>query len=816
MRRLIPLFLCVSIAALGSAVRMRVVGQVVDRSIYPGIDLLIHGDRNPLEYDFRLAPGADPSRVELAFDGGGRPEIDARGDLILHAGPIRIRQTKPIAYQMVNGRRREVAASFQLDQAGHVRFRLGAYDTNRDLVIDPTVLFDNQFGPPYSSASAIALDTQGNIYVAGQTTVHQAGSAGDTFLNKWNPTGNQLIYSINFGGNNGTDTVSGIAVDSAGSAYLIGATGSPNFTVSANAFQKNLIGNRNAFVAKLSADGTHLIYASLLGGGFEQTGGIAVDSSGAAYITGSTFNNFPVTMNAFQQTPDSNCNVTIDWFNYSMTGDAFVAKISPDGGSLVYSSYLGGSCGDYGYGIALNSDGSAWVAGSTFSPDFPVTPDALQPMFGGGFGDGFLAKVSAEGDRITYSTFLGGIDYDQINAVVHDSAGDLYLTGSSAGFSQPATAGAYQPHATAPCIIFNLGPPTFNVDGNAFVMKLDPTGTAITGLTYLGSPCYASGAAIAVDSSDAPWIVGSGGLGFPMAIPLQIQAGGGVISKFSPDLTQLLFSTSFATVNDLALDANGIAYIVGAASPPGITGTGPNVSNQAYVAGIDASPVAVSLDNVLSASPFLAPFQGEILASGKVIRVVGRGIGPAMKTPGVINAGVIANTVAGVRVTFDGVAAPLLYVSSTEIGCIVPYSIAGRAKTTLQVTYNGTASNAVPVPLQASAPEVLEVLNSDFSTNSAANPAQADSIISLYLTGAGQTIPASTDGEVYAAPFPQAGSTISLAGLLPVTFAGAAPGLADGILQVNFQAPPAQPAEFPNALTLSTGAASTNFIVYVK
>ena len=161
-------------------------------------------------------------------------------------------------------------------------------------------------------------------------------------------------------------------------------------------------------------------------------------------------------------------------------------------------------------------------------------------------------------------------------------------------------------------------------------------------------------------------------------------------------------------------------------------------------------------------------------------------------------------------------AAPLLYVSSAEIGCIVPYSIAGRAKTTLQVTYNGTTSNAVPVALQASAPEVLEVLNSDFSVNSAANPAQADSIISLYLTGAGQTIPASTDGEVYAAPLQLAGSTITLAGLLPVTFAGAAPGLADGILQVNFQAPPAQPAEFPNALTLSTGAASTNFIVYVK
>ncbi len=734
-----------------------------------------------------------------------------RGDLILHAGQTEIRQTKPIAYQMLNGQRREVAASFQLDQAGHVRFRLGPYDSNRDLVIDPKLLFDNQFGPPYSSASAIALDAQGNIYVAGQTTVHQAGSTGDTFVNKWNPTGTQLIYSINFGGNNGTDTVSGIAVDSVGSAYLIGATGSPNFTVTANAFQKNLIGNRNAFVAKVSADGTQLIYASLLGGGYEQTGGIAVDTSGAAYITGSTYTNFPVTANAFQQAPGANCQVTLEYINYSTTGDAFVAKISPDGGSLVYSSYLGGSCGEYGYGIAVNADGTAWVVGSTFSPDFPITPGALQPAFGGGFGDGFLAQVSAEGDRLAYSTFLGGSDLDTVNAIASDSAGNLYLTGDSNGFEQSATPGAYQPTPNGFCLTFNLGPPAFNADGNAFVMKLNPTGTAVIGLTYIGSPCSSSGAAIAVDSADAPWIAGFGYPSFPMASPLELQvSGAGFISKFSPDLKQLVFSTSFDQVNSIAVAPGGTVYVAGVVYP------GRTVPSQAYLANIDSAPVTVSLDNVLSASPFIAPPEGELLAPGKVIRVVGRGIGPAVRTPGVIDAGVIGNTVAGVQVSFDSVAAPLLYVSSTEIGCIVPYSLAGRAATTLQVTYNGVASNAVPVPLQASAPEVLEVLNSDFSVNSAANPAQADSIISLYLTGAGQTVPASTDGEVYAAPFPLAGSTITLSGLLPVTFAGAAPGLADGILQVNFQAPPAQPAPFANALTISTGTASTNFIVYVK
>jgi uncharacterized protein (TIGR03437 family) len=502
-----------------------------------------------------------------------------------------------------------------------------------------------------------------------------------------------------------------------------------------------------------------------------------------------------------------------------MTGDAFVAKISPDGGSLIYASYLGGGCGEYGSGIAANADGTAWVVGSTGSPNFPVTADALQPVFGGGFGDGFLVRVSAAGDRLVYATFLGGNDYDAIHAITRDSAGDLYLTGGSGGFSQPASPGAYQPQATGSCLILNLGPPVFNLDGNAFVMKLNPSGTAITGLTYLGSQCVASGAAIGVDSAGAPWIVGSGSPSFPMATPLELQAGGGFISKLSPDLTQLLFSTDFDTVNGVAVDASGMAYVAGAANPPGITGTGSNVSTQAYLAKIDAAPTSpIALDNVLSASPFATNTGAETLAPGKVIRVVGRGIGPAVKTPGLIIGGVIANSVAGVQVTFDEVAAPLLYVSSTEIGCIVPFAIASHSTTTLQVTYKGVASNAVPIPLQATSPEVLGVYNSDFSPNSASNPAQASSIVTLYLTGAGQTAPASFDGEVYAFPLPQPSATINIqatGGPLTVTFAAAAYGLADGILQVNFQMP-SKVSQLPNGFTLSTPTGSTNFLMYVQ
>jgi uncharacterized protein (TIGR03437 family) len=789
-------------------------GQVLDRSVYPGIDLVFHGNQDRLEYDFRVAAGSSARRIALAFEGGGRAEIDARGDLVLHASAVEIRQSKPVAYQMVAGRKRDVAVSYRLDNAGHARFHLGPHDSKRDLVIDPTLVFDNQFGASGSAATAVALDTQGNVYVTGQNPFSPiAGTSGDVFINKWNAAGDQLIYSANLGGN-GTDRVSGLAVDASGNAYVVGWTSSLNFPVTANAFQKSLNGTDNAFVAKVSPDGTRLVYASLLGGGSEQTGGIAVDSSGAAYVTGATLTNFPTTANAFQKTPGVNCTAKFSYFNYPTTGDAFVAKISPDGGSLVYASYLGGGCGEYGFGIAANADGTAWVVGSTFSPNFPVTADALQPVFGGGFGDGFLVRVSAAGDRLAYSTFLGGNDYDQINAITRDISGNLYLTGSSAGFSQPASPGAFQPLATTPCIQFSFGPPVFSVDGNAFVMKLNPTAAAVTGLTYIGSPCSSSGGAIGVDTAGAPWIAGFGYGSFPMATPLELQAGTGFISKFSSDLTQILFATSFDTVNGLAVGADGMAYVAGTA------GQGYSASTQAYLAKIDPALVPISLDNVLSASPFPSPTQAEMLAPGKVIRVVGRGIGPSVRTPGLISGGAIITSVAGVTVMFDSTPAPLLYVSSTEIGCIVPYALTGHATTTLQVTYNGVASNPVSISVSTAGmtPEVLGVYNSDFSPNSASNPAQAGSIVTLYVTGGGQTLPASFDGEVYGPPLPQLSQTIAIqaeGGPLTVTFAAAAYGLADGIFQVNYQAP-TNALNSPDELTLSTGIGSTNFWIFVQ
>lgn len=668
-----------------------------------------------------------------------------------------------------------------------------AIDTARVYAFQSGGLFiSSDGGQTWSMATLPYPVMPGSLFAAadGSRILLGTQSAGDVFVTKWDPTGTQVLYSTYLGGS-GADSATGLAVDAAGNAYVLGITASTNFPVTANALQKNLVGSHDAFVAKLSPDGSKLVYSTYFGGGNEYTTALAVDATGAVSFTGNVTTGLPVSANAFQKTlGDGLCNFAIG-VNYPAGGDAFVARISPDGSSLLYASYLGGLCGDRGYGIAANPDGSAWLVGATFSPDFPVTPNALQPQYGGGFGDGFIARVSAAG-ALTYSTYLGGSDYDEIDAITLDNAGNLYLTGSSHGFTEPASPGAFQPAVNSGCLVLSIGPPIFSLNGNAFVMTLNPSATAVTGLTYIGSPCDADGTAIALDPTGGIWIAGMPSGALPTVSPLQIQTGSGFVSKFSSDLTQLLFSTYFDGIGGLAVDASGMTYIAGA-TPPSST------PSQAYVAKIDPTPAAISLNNVATASPYYPstfPPGLEELAPGKVIHLTGQGMGPSAPTPGIVAAGMVLTSVAGVQVTFDGTPAPLLSVSASDIECVVPFEVAGEAMTKVQVTYNGATSNIMAVPVYASAIEVLVVLNEDFTVNSPSNPGVAGSNMTLYITGAGQTNPASVDGEIYTSPLPLPVGTVTVndqGPVLPVTYAAAAYGLAGGILQVNFQAPAVTP-----------------------
>jgi uncharacterized protein (TIGR03437 family) len=667
----------------------------------------------------------------------------------------------------------------------------------------------------------------------------EAGTFNNVFVTKWSPDGSQVLYSTYLGGS-GSDGASGIAVDGTGSAYVVGFTSSPDFPTTLGAFKATLSDPIDVFTAKLSPDGSKLMYSTLLGSGSQfDTGGIAVDGAGAAVITGLTRGNYPVTANAFQPTLGPGCPTSE--FD---TGSAFVTKIAPDGKALLYSTYLGGSCplasvpvvapATYGTSVTVDASGNAWVAGGTLSVDFPVTSDALQSKFGGGLYDGYLARFNPSGG-LDYATYLGGPGYDIVNAIAFDSSGNIFLTGESAGLSQPASVGAFQPQASASCPIFSIGPSFPGPSGNALVLKLDPAAHSVQRLTYLGAPLCLSGAAIAVDSAGEPWIAGSGGAP-QTASPFKIGIGSGFVSKFSADFTELLFSTYFDLVSGLALDSSGAAYVAGTGASNNSTG-----AQAVYVAKIDSTPPLISLDSVVSAVPIgtsgclvssCAPqpstFQG--IAAGEVIRLLGKQMGPAAPTRGIIQSGVLATNVAGIQVTFDGVAAPLLSVSAQEIDLVAPFELATKSATTIQVQYNGVQSNAVQIAVTSTILQILGVFNEDFSVNSASNPAKAGSMMILYLSGAGQTNPPSRDGQVNAAPLPAPGMPVQVqwsdsyptATILPVSFAGAAPGLAAGIFQVNFVAPQQSLMNVDLILgtigTQSNGPqyANTQFNVWVK
>jgi len=517
--------------------------KVQYQDIYPGIDLVYYGNQRQLEYDFVIAPGVNPKKIVLGFKGADKLEIDAEGNLVLHAAGRDIRQHKPIIYQEIDGVRREIAGSYLRKGVNRVGFEVAAYDTSRPLIIDPVVLSYSTYlgGSAGDFGNGIAVDAAGNAYVTGHTASSnfpttagalQPNYSGDgAFVAKLNPTGSALVYSTylssNGGGNGGiavdgdgnayvtgvgfvrkldpTGAVLvysflfdglgyGIAVDADRNAYVTGQTSSPNFPTTKGAFQTTFAGgpswsSTDAFLMKLDAIGSTLVYSTYLGGSGADWGyGIVVDASGNAYATGYTSStDFPTTPGAFQPTG---------------SGGAFVTKLDPTGAALVYSTYLGGNDAQ-GRGIAVDADGNAYVTGVTSSGNFPTTAGAYQVTYGGNQagsgGDAFVTKLDPAGSALVYSTYLGGNGSDWGNGIAVDAAGNAYVTGTTSWTTFPTTPDAFQPQ-------FGGGSGVNGTDG--FFTKLNPTGSALVYSTYLGGNDLDSGLGIAVDASGNAYVTG--------------------------------------------------------------------------------------------------------------------------------------------------------------------------------------------------------------------------------------------------------------------------------------------------------------------
>jgi len=535
--------------------------------VYPGIDLVYYGNQGQLEYDFVVAPNASPAFVRLHFSGAKRLRLSRTGDLTISAAHGSIAFRKPVIYQVQDGQRQPVKGEFTLSAKNEVGFNIARYDHTKPLVIDPVLTY--------------------STYLGGSVTI-----PGDS---------------------NSTSVGNGIAVDSSGNAYVTGLTSTADFPVTAGAFQTVYCngstsgGCINAFITKLNSTGTALVYSTYLGGSLSDTGyAIAVDSSGDAYITGETLStDFPVTAGAFQTV--NNCSNVVGGYYCS---NAFITKLNPTGTALVYSTYLGGSGNnpnavsfpaDIGTAIAVDSSGDAYVTGTATSTDFPVTAGAFQSVNHclpiSSCSNAFITKLNPTGTALVYSTYLGGSGNDVGTnlyvgdtgaAIAVDSSGDAYVTGSTPSTDFPVTSGAFQS-------VDNCSADGYPCN-NAFLTKLNPTGTALVYSTYLG-PVNASssettstaGTGIAVDSSGDVYVAGntespsfpitSGAfqntdLGYlacannPSCTEYPFS---GFLSKFNSDGTALLYSTYLSssgneTLLALAVDSAGDAYVTGGTS----------------------------------------------------------------------------------------------------------------------------------------------------------------------------------------------------------------------------------------------------------
>ncbi|MEW6126789.1 MAG: SBBP repeat-containing protein [Acidobacteriota bacterium] len=539
--------------------------QVRYTSIYPGIDLIYYGNQRQLEYDFIVAPGVNPQTIMLAFEGANEIGINAQGELTMKVSGRALRQPKPFIYQEVDGMKREIAGGFVLMAENRVGFQVGDYDHSQPLIIDPTLVYSTFLGGNGEEiGNGITVDASGSAYVTGRTAslnfpitsgALQTGSGGapfDAFVTKLSPAGDTLIYSTYLGGNN-FDEGMDIAVDATGQAYVTGNTKSTNFPTTTGVLQTVFNGGANfgdGFVAKLNSTGNALVYATYLGGANDDRAwAVALDSSGNAYLTGETrSSNFPL-VNQLQNYPGD--------FN----NNGFVTKLNPNGSALAYSTYLGGNSYDQGTDLVVDLSGKVYVTGMTQSTTFP-TLNAFQASLGSAFLDAFVTKLDTNlsgASSLIYSTYLGGNLEEQGSGIAVNASGNALVTGQTASANFVTTAGALQ-------TVYGGG----FYDG--FVTMMSASGNALVYSTYLGGNAQDEGEDIALDASDNAYIVGfTHSSDFPTVLPFQAANGGApdaFISKLNPSGSALVYSSflggsSTEVGQGIALDNTNSVYLTG-------------------------------------------------------------------------------------------------------------------------------------------------------------------------------------------------------------------------------------------------------------
>ncbi len=777
---------------------------------YPGIDLIFYGNHSQLEYDFVVAPGADPARIRLRFSGMSGLRASPDGSLHLGFPSGELLQKHPVLYQNIDGARRSVSGTFVRRGSSEIAFAVGDYDHSKPLVIDPVLTYSTYggMGATYQ-ATAVAVDGSGNSYVTGSTT----GPRGDTniFVSKINPAGNMLIYTATIGGA-GDDIANGIAIDSTGAAFLTGQTSSNDFPVK-NAFQAQTAGNTDAFLLRLDPKGASLGFATYIGGsGQDRAFAITLDNAGNAYVTGDTTADFPTsaTITPFQRGP---------FGGY----DAFVARFD-NNGNANYSTYFGGSLDDHGFAIAVDAAENVYITGSTQSSSaLPISANAFQRTLGGN-SDAFVCVFNPTLSRVIYSTYLGGGDIDSGQGIAVDGAGSVYVTGSTSSNNFPAVAGSYQTN------------PLGGVS-DIFLTKLAVGGTALIYSTILGGRGDDYANALAVDGAGNAYITGSTtSNNFPVTNDARQRVRNRLTDAFllglNPAGTALVYSTYFGGSSDetgqgIALDGLGGVYIVGQTSSPDFPITAGS-SQTTYGGGftdafvsrfsIGVTVPTLNAGGIVNAASFaFAP-----IAPGSLFSIFGSnfatGMNSAVITPLPLSLG-------GYSVEVNGAAVPLVYAGANQINAQLPFEAGPTSATVVVKGPNGTSATS-PVSIAQAAPGIFiyganhGVIqnNDDGSTNSAAKPAKAGHYIIVYYTGQGPLDNSiATGAATPASPVSRAKlkTTATIGGVdASIYFAGMTPGFV-ALAQANIQVPRLQSADYPLVLTVN-GNPSNSVVVSVS
>jgi len=819
--------------------------QVRYRDVYPGIDVVFYGKDHNLEYDFVLRPGADPSKIQLKFDGQGALRKDSNGDLVFKMGDAEVRNHKPVILQAG----RIVGGEYVVTGKRTARFTVGLYDRARPLVIDPVMTYGTLLGGNGGDqVHGVAMD-EGFLYAVGTTsstnfpgvnalfpkTLAPGTLTVDAFVVKINPSKSgaaSVVFSTIFGGTN-VDEGTSIGVDASGSVVIAGETQSFDFPLK-NAFSQVFCGAGSCaagFVAKFSPLGDNLLFSSYLGGeaGFTAPFALAMDAYGNAWLTGLTTNpSFPIRGNAFQSSGSG--------LGHSA---GFISEVSPSG-SLNYSTYVIAPPDLQFTSIAIDSTGNVIAGGFTTSTSAPVTAGAFQTSRPSPLA-GFVVKIdSRQGGAagLLYGTYLGGSVNDVVNGIAVDASGSIYAGGYASSPDFPVTSNAAR--------TTSVGTPGTSLEG--FVSKLNPAANGQAQLvysTFVGGNADDAVSSLKVDSSGRVTVTGvthSTDLAVtPDALqccyqssttPPTFAALNSFLARLDPSKSgaaSLLYmsylgGSVFTQINQIAIDSTGNNVVAGGTVSAQNTPLTQSAFQSIYGGedltvpnGIGFGDAYIASFNFATTGPAISQYENggglsalpsAKIAPGLVFTVKGNFGGPPVSSLAQMDpaTGRIATKLEGVQVLVNGIACPLTYVSNTQINAIAPYELASNPIkiANVQVIYNGVYGNVMPVPVAATAPGILSfddgtgqgaILNQDQSINGAQNAAAIGTIVTIFATGEGQTSPPGVTGglanNLNNLPHPVASVSVTIGGVpaTDIRYSGTAPQEVYGLFQVNVTIP---------------------------